>query len=189
MSNPDVIIQLDRRLDMTKKYKFREQLAKGEAAEDELDSLFRLRGWKIAPTEMADQRRGIDRWFSVSMKPGVTSVEYKSDFRAHDTGNVYLETVSVGKYEDDEFVVKKKGWLWTTEADYLMYYIPGDRRLLLFLPKDLRNFVVENEKGLRSVSVKNQGYQGRGLLVPVARLAKIARKDWQIGVDKQLTLV
>lgn len=171
------------------KYDFKTQLAKGEAEERVLDKFFQGRGWKTMATTMQDQRRGIDRWFECSMQDGVYSVEYKADFRAHETGNVYLETVSVGKYDaSGEFQVKKRGWLWTTEANYLMYYIPGDLRVMLFVPGDLRDFVVENEGKYRSVSVKNSGYQGRGLLVPIIDIEKIARKDWRIAVDNRLTM-
>ena len=169
-------------------YSFKTQLAKGEEQERRLDAFFKLRGWKIEPTTMTDQRRGIDRWFSVSMQPGSHAIEYKTDFKSHETGNAYLETVSVGKYDtNNEFHVHKEGWLWTTQADFLMYYIPGSSRILLFIPSDLRDFVVENEGKYRSVSVKNSGYQGRGLLVPISHLEGIAKRDWQIGIDNKLT--
>ena len=160
------------------KYNFKRQLDKGEEQEKILDDFFRSRGWKIIYADMDAQRAGIDRWFEASVHNGLIGIEYKADFRAHETGNLYLETVSVGKYKDGDYVVEKAGWVYTTTADYLMYLIAGEQRVLLFVPDELREFVHNAIHSYRSVSVKNQGYTGRGILVPVEDVRPIIRREF-----------
>ena len=158
-------------------YNFFEQFKKGQESEEFLDKWLANKGYKIKKASRDEERSGIDRW--VTSERGTWSVEYKTDFLAHNTGNVYLETVSVGRYnENGVFVVEKEGWLHTTQSDYLFYFIPGAGTLYMFKPKALRQFADDNS--LRSVQVKNPDYQGRGLLAPIQKIGKFSVKSWQL---------
>jgi len=169
---------------MTTKYGFKEQLAKGEAQEAVLDAFFRGRGWKITPVDMTGQRSGVDRWFEISMLAMPLAIEYKADFKAGDTGNAYLETVSVAKYNDDGVMyIEKRGWVWTSSADYIMYYIPSNGALFVLRPEGLRDLLASDEKKYRSVPVRNRGYFGMGRLVPLDVIAGISEKRLSVLTD------
>lgn len=98
-------------------YEFKSKLRQGEAEEAELDREFSRRWqFKCRPVSMALQRLGIDRiWEAPDGRR--FSVEYKADWTAARTGNVFIETVSV----DSEGV---PGWALTSLAQLLVYYIP-----------------------------------------------------------------
>src|SRR5690606_23251114 len=97
-------------------YQFDAQHADGLAGEAFLDALF-SRWYRIRPASAAQQRRGIDRWFRTATRR--LAVEYKTDHTAARTGNAFVETVSVD-------TAHKPGWAYTSQADYLVYYIPPD---------------------------------------------------------------
>ena len=97
-------------------YQFDAQHADGLAGEAFLDALF-SRWYRIRPASAAQQRRGIDRWFRTTTRR--LAVEYKTDHTAARTGNAFVETVSVD-------TAHKPGWAYTSQADYLVYYIPPD---------------------------------------------------------------
>jgi len=97
-------------------YQFEAQLRKGEAYEAVLDNFFREK-FDIQPVQMCDQRRGIDRIFTSKKNGSILKIEYKADSKAAQTGNAFIETVSVDTQQ-------KPGWAVYSEADYLIYYIP-----------------------------------------------------------------
>jgi len=160
-------------------YDFKEQLKKGKAIEKTLDTFF-SQWYEIWPAEMPQERRGIDRLFHNG--PKWWTVEYKGDFKGAETGNAYIETVSVGRYNPEkEFLVEKKGWAFTSCADKLVYYPVGTGFLYVLDPLDIRELVKSNPVGgFRSVTVKNKGYQGRGLLVPLQTIESIAKRTLEI---------
>ena len=159
-------------------YNFQKQLEKGQVQEMRVEDFLRGRGWKVTQTDMSEQRRGIDRWLHNSMNPEAIGVEMKADFQAHRTGNAYIETVSVGRYVGKDFVVEKDGWLYTSQADYLFYLVVETGKLYLTTPKDRREQM--ETKRYHGVTVKNNGYQGRGLLLPLKELENISKRDWSI---------
>jgi len=164
-------------------YDFKEQLKRGQGQERVIADFLRSRGWKVRMAEMADQKLGKDMWLEVSMFPGAISVEVKSDSLAHKTNNMFVETVSVGRYHGGEFRVEKRGWLYTTEAEYLIYHVVKSGAIMVFEPEALRRFVEERPGTYRSVDVRNRGYSGRGLLVPIADIAPFAVQLLNIGDD------
>ena len=98
-------------------YNFDVQLAQGESGEARLDRFFST-WFQIQPATPEEQRQGIDRWFSDRRRPRTLAVEYKTDHTAARTGNAFIETISV----DSE---QKAGWAFTSQADLLLYYVPG----------------------------------------------------------------
>lgn len=139
------------------------QFKRGMAVEAYLDKFFRLQGWKIKRTT-AHQERVLCLGDRIFKKEGKSYfVEYKSGIQTHYTGNVFLETISVDT-ED------KPGWVYTCQADYLMYACLLDGIILVFKPDTLRNEIDELEKifpTLKTSKNQNEGYDTHGVIVPL----------------------
>ncbi|HEY8768742.1 MAG TPA: hypothetical protein VIP09_16035 [Dehalococcoidia bacterium] len=151
-------------------FDFRSQLSKGEAAERLLDEYFSDR-YRIFPVDRAAQRSGRDRLFFERDSGERTFVEYKTDWRAQETGNVFVETVSV----DTE---NKAGWAHTCTADLLFYYVPGRGYEVVYViePALLRAELERWSHLYPTRAVQNEGYKTHGLLVPLAEFERLARE-------------
>ena len=149
-------------------YKFDEQLSKGQAAEKKLDSLF-SDTYVIQEAEMKDQRRGIDRFFVSRKLNTALSVEYKTDWRAAKTGNAFVETVSVDTQN-------KPGWAKSSQADYLVYYVPDDELVYVMKMKKMREHLNEWMSRYPERKIPNQGYSTIGVLVPLKEFEKHAEQ-------------
>ena len=91
------------------KYSFDKQLALGEEGETAIDNYMHLEwGFIVEPVSMELQKMGIDR-IVTSPEGIVTSIEIKSDYQAHYTSNIFIETVSVDTAE-------KLGWPLTLSS-------------------------------------------------------------------------
>jgi len=145
-------------------YKFDIQLEKGELQEKRLDVFF-SKWYTIRKTSRQMQRAGIDRVYRRNGKE--TRIEYKSDWTASKTGNVFIETVSV----DSE---NKPGWAYTSRADILIYLLPDDDLVYVVKMKDIRSHIKEWAKRYSEKSIQNQGYCTRGLPVPQMEFEKLA---------------
>lgn len=147
-------------------YDFTEQKQSGAYGERYLDDFF-SRWYAITPATEAQQRQGIDRHFT-RRDNGTLTIEYKTDWSAARTGNAFIELISV----DCRFVV---GWAYSSCADILLYLVPATAiyvvkfaQLRLQLPVWTRRYEMR--------SVQNEGYRARGILVPLADLAKVAQQ-------------
>jgi hypothetical protein len=150
---------------MTQKtYSFKDQLSKGEEYERKLDEYFSY-WYNIEPVDIDGQRQGIDRIFRNNDR--IIAVEYKTDFLTQNTGNVFIETMSVtemGRY----------GWAWTCKADILVYLcIP--ETIFLANPYDIRDHIPlwTSVYGVRMV--KNKSYHSQGIPLPIKEFAKVAK--------------
>lgn len=150
-------------------YDFKEQKQRGESSEHYLDSYF-SRWYDIQPATALEQRQGIDRHFT---RDGSTkTVEYKTDYAAAKTGNAFMELISV----DCRFVV---GWAYSSCAEYLMYLVPGNAIYVIhFSQLRLKLAMWTRQYPLRSV--RNEGYQARGILVPLVELGKLAQQVMRV---------
>lgn len=97
-------------------YTFEDQLELSERYEHILDEHYRTKGIHPIATTKDEQFAGIDRYLA---RPDgtIVSVDYKVDFTAGTTGNMFLETFS--NYE-----ARRYGWTITSTAKLLIYYIP-----------------------------------------------------------------
>jgi len=136
-------------------YQFDAQHADGLAGEAFLDALF-SRWYRIRPASAAQQRRGIDRWFRTATRR--LAVEYKTDHTAARTGNAFVETVSVD-------ITHTLGWAYTSQADYLAYYIPPDGLVYIIRFDVLRSQLPRWERRYPVRRIANEGYHTQGLLV------------------------
>lgn len=142
----------------------RPQFKQGKEVEAFLDEYFRWRGWAIYPMSDYDERTlhlG-DRYFVNEEQ--VLKIEYKSGIQTGYTGNLYLETVSVD-------VLNVPGWVYTSQADYIMYAALLNERILIFRPGRLRAAIEHLRAQFREVATshnQNDGYNSQGVLVPLA---------------------
>jgi hypothetical protein len=146
-------------------YDFNEQLTKGEGAERTLDTLF-AQWYAIQPVDREQQRRGIDRIFTRKDNGCIFRIEYKTDWTASKTGNGFVETVSVD-------TANKSGWAHSSQADYLIYYVPGDALVYIIAFANLRARL-HCWHGFPLKRIPNQGYNTLGLLVPLDEFERIA---------------
>lgn len=145
---------------------FHDQLAHGQRGEDALDRWVHQRfGTAPQPVELAQQRQGIDR------QVGELTVEYKTDSQGHRTGNGFIETISVDR-------TGKPGWLWTTQADWVIYWLPGDGRGWLLSPLAMRERAWEWTRRFRIKVSSNPSYHSYGLLVPLSELDEVATETF-----------
>lgn len=152
-------------------YDFDHQLAEGEEGEAYLDAFFRERGHTIRPATHDEQRQGIDRVFTAP-DGRVARVEYKTDFLAAKTGNAFVETVSVDRHG-------KMGWALTSQADTLIYYLPG--KVIYVLPfMSLRWALPTWIRDYPAKSAQNRDYATHGILVPLDELAQFASQTFNL---------
>lgn len=153
------------------------QFYQGKAVEEFLDEFFSRRGWRIEQTTPHEERVLClgDRHFRSGLQH--LHIEYKSGIQTYFTGNVFLETVSVDS-------ANKPGWVFTCQADYLMYATLLNGCILVYRPDDLR----AQMDGLKArfperptSKGQNKGYNTHGLLVPLADAKRFAVKVLQIG--------
>lgn len=149
-------------------HKFYDSLRIGEQFEEVLDTYFG-QWFRIADATMDQQMMGIDRIFT---KPTGArySVEYKADIMAAETGNFAIETVSV---LTDEGELKKHGWALTSTAQLVMLYIPGKKVIYIVDMMKLRTKLPEWQAIYKEFTALNEGYSGKGVLVPETVIAKM----------------
>jgi hypothetical protein len=153
---------------------FAKQLEIGEAFEKVLDAHFASE-YQISKATLIEQRTGIDRWFE-SEDGGRISVEYKSDSRAADTGNAFVEIVSVSTRNI-------AGWAYTSHANTLIYYLPQPRICYHIGFDILRQELDGWRVKYPARNVRNSDYFTTGLLVPIGELAVLAFDISQVTPD------
>lgn len=152
---------------MSTTYDFNTQLVRGQNAEKQLDLHF-AEWFDITNATAAEQRRGIDRWYVGKRTGQRIAVEIKADFMAANTGNAFVETVSVDG--------QKAGWAHTSCADWLLYFCPGfngDQVYMVKFPL-LREVLPRWVKRWPEKTVRNAGYVTKGLLVPLREFERLA---------------
>lgn len=147
-------------------YDMERQLRQGETAERFLDSYFRDE-FDIRPVSREQQRQGIDRIFTRRKDGQELKIEYKADKRAAQTGNAFVETISVD-------TTGKQGWAFTCQADFLLYYVVGVGPLYILRPGDIKKRVAQWQRKYPARHIPNDGYHTVGLLVPLDEFERIA---------------
>ncbi len=152
-------------------YQFQTQLRDGITGEEYLDQHF-APYYTIQPASPAEQRQGIDRWYTRRTNNERFAVEYKTDHTAGRTGNAFVETVSVD-------IASKLGWAYTSRARYLIYRIP-DPETIYIIPMAQIRYLVDAwrirypERRIPNQSANGNQYNTVGTLVPLTEFEKIA---------------
>ncbi len=146
-------------------YDFKKQLQLGEKAEIVLDGYF-SESFFISPVSMELQRQGIDRIYEKNHHE--FRVEYKMDTIAHRTGNAFIETVSVDSHQ-------KKGWAYTTKADFIFYYLSCVATVYVLKVEDLQKNLSTWVSTYKNTTADNGRYRTHGVLVPLSEIEKISK--------------
>lgn len=150
-------------------FDFKTQFDVGESGEEYLDKhyskLYQIK--KVTDFEL--QKRGVDRVFKshdCSHSCWFT-VEYKVDFKAGETGNIFVE-IAVNKGSEKGF-----GWAQKLFAQALLYYVPAKRTCYFCSSLHLKGHIEKWAQSHRiSKPVQNKEsngneYHGIGILVPI----------------------
>lgn len=148
---------------------FESSFTRGKAGEDALDNYFR-RWFHIVPVPLdVEKQFGYDRVFIRKDSGTTVTVEYKSDDRAQDTGNAFIETLSV---ESEQ----APGWARKCKADLLCYYVVADGVVYVIAPDRIRAELTSWTLAYPTKRAKNATYQTVGITVPITELQRIAER-------------
>lgn len=140
-------------------YDFNDKLKEGERYEGILDRFF-ARWYIIEKVHRELQRAGIDRIFTGKKDNMRFSVEYKTDIKAGETENIFIETVSVDK-------TNKLGWVFSSIAQRLIVFIPSTGEVFLADMNHLRDMKLKDWiQKYPKKSIPNDGYKTIGIPVP-----------------------
>lgn len=166
---------------------FHADLLRGEASEKRLDRVFRRRGFIIEEATKEENWRGVDRWFTGGpLKAKRFSVQYKCDWRARETNNIFWETVSNDRSGSLGWAMKAR-----PEADWLIYFMPDAEKpnTLVFRGKDLPCLARKWRRHYpESKGVDNGGYCTFGIKVPIAEARRAAAKTFHLHPRDPRTL-
>jgi len=142
---------------------FYSSLKIGQAYEGLLNRYFTSKGASVIPATIEEQFQGIDA--IVDGDP----FEYKTDFRADETGNCFIEMIS-------NDVTGRQGWLYTSQATWLCIYLPQSDRLFFLRFPVLRSTLQSewNYPVKRTRPDQNCGYNSWGMIVPIEEIKKIS---------------
>lgn len=155
---------------------FKDKLAEGQTIEARLDRYFE-KNYEVLHATPAGQRAGIDRYFCDRDTGARASVDYKADFRAVQTGNAFIEMVSVDTNG-------KPGWAVASQAMWVLYFLPQTGKLYVLRMETLREKIPLWSTWYRVADAQNDSYKTSGLLVPLTELDDIASKILIIHEEK-----
>lgn len=93
-------------------------------------------------------------------------LDVKTDSMAHETGNCVIELLSnVG--------TGRPGWVYTTKADFIVWLLAGNGKVIIVETTKLREALKGWRKG-RIISQLNEMFMSTAMLVPVSSLEAIA---------------
>ena len=172
-------------------YEFGSQKKKGDWGERILDT-YLSRTFHLVSADMKLQRKGIDRVATPLVGGRRIYLEYKTDFKADQSGRAFVETISSDRRSGGA------GWALKSRADFLIYYLPYSGRVYITAISRMRDCLeLWRERYHEFQAVRNQGYNTHGLLVPlfeivfiseVVRIAPQAPPRWGGSGSKKLTL-
>lgn len=161
-------------------YDFQEQLKKGQTGESLIAAYFSEQ-FEVIPATDAQQRQGIDFTF-VDRRTGKSlTVQVKTDEKAEITGNAFLETISVDKSGGCQ---QKQGWIFTSVATWLLYYLPQTSKLYIFELDALRAKMPSFAKQYPTKTARNHNYNTHGICVPLKDLSELATKILTINYSQ-----
>jgi len=152
---------------------FEDSYAIGKKHENTLDKYY-SNFYHIEQSNRVLERLGIDRIFIHKSNEMRYSVEYKSDERTKDTGNVFIETWSV----DNRHI---RGWVYMSIAQFVYYYVPSKKEVSIVRTMVLRNNLYEWYKLYDVKQSPNRDYNGNGITVPYKVFKSIADKVDVLG--------
>ena len=147
---------------------FNDKLKEEQEHNKNLDEFY-SRWFDIQKVSISAQYSGIDRVWTNKNSGVRYSIEYKADSEAANTGNSFVETISID-------TTNKPGWAYTSCAQLLAYYVPPISTCYHFTMLAIKNNVDNWSLKYRKGKAKNKGYFTEGVLVPLSEFAKHAYK-------------
>lgn len=148
-------------------YDFQTQLLIGAGGEKKVIEAMRRNKMLVQiEDDLRLQRLGIDCWIK-RRREGVVcyySVEIKTDTKADETGNAFLEYAIVDNRGT------KPGYLPKCTAQMIAYYVVGLGKIFFYETMRLKEFMLENMLAYPTRVSSNGHYRGRGLCVPLVAL-------------------
>lgn len=151
-------------------HKWNDSFTRGRMFEEHFREIFQAKGMMVIAVAKDLQDLGID--FLMTGRSGKRmSVELKSDERATETGNAFLELVSMSSSDGWP---DKPGWMYTSIAQVLAYYLPLDGRVLFLDMADLK-LSLGDFVGRYSIRHTSNGwYRSKGVVMPLKDLERRA---------------
>ncbi|KKL67015.1 hypothetical protein LCGC14_2139200 [marine sediment metagenome] len=141
---------------------FDECFGRGTAGEEEIDEFLRCEfDWELTRVGRQEQSRGIDRRCIPDVGAEPFTLEYKTDDRAAVTGRAFIELAHVGIH------TVKGGWVYTSEADYFVYWIPRLHRAFVFSIQKARVAVDGWIQRYPVRAARNRAYWTYGVCIPL----------------------
>jgi hypothetical protein len=154
----------------TSTHGFNQKIKQSEEDNKALDKFF-SQWYDILRMELPVDKIGIDRLWTDKERRVRYSVEYKADRRTAETGNAFVETVSVDK-------TNAPGWVYTCAAQFLVYYVPQWNKAWVMSTIAIKNKVDDWKKKYKTYPAANEnGYQTFGIAVPFKEFISIG--CWQ----------
>lgn len=148
---------------------FDKSLKAAKLYESELDKHF-VQSFNINPATLEQERLGIDRFFEHRASRVCYSVEYKTDHKTPETGNVFIETMSVD-------TAGKLGWAYTSLAQVLVYFVPEHeyamRADMTAVKRMLPEWQAYREAAAWNRSRSGDYYRTVGKLVPLEEFRRV----------------
>jgi len=149
---------------MGKTHDFQVQKRIGEQAELLLDRFIAAHCY-LEKASRHLQRQGIDR--VIQLDGRTFYLEYKADFKAHQTGTAFIEVISADAGHT------ASGWATTSKADLLIYFLPRIGRVYVVPMFRLRQ-QMRHWEGYAIGKARNSHYHTHGLLVPLQELERVS---------------
>lgn len=156
---------------MTEIHDFNTSKVSGDEGEKFLDRFFEQRGYKVERVTMQEQKKNkVDRRITNIKNGYIALTEYKTDAKAGQTGNVFVETYSNAENGT-------AGWVGASIAEWLITLIPDECVLVTRLAK-IRECYATKWFGLQHKSIPNKVggniYHTIGVPVPMGKYIKDA---------------
>lgn len=103
------------------------------------------------------QNKDVD-FLVLTLSNQVYGVEVKTDFKAHETGNIFFEVDSAGNV----------GCLERTTADFIYYYVYHSKKLYVIITNRLKEFI-----NSRLLTMVNGGDNAKGYLISIKDLLEM----------------
>lgn len=159
-------------------WRFGDRLHAGKRGEEAVYDAF-CDDFLITPVMGEAQRSPwhFDSYWTPRSEPHVTlKVEVTTDFGAEEHGNVFLETLSVDAGE-----VREPGKCLLSRAELIAHYLPHLGEVLLFRTGHVRRHIVQLSLQYGESDALNDGYQSRGVPVPIPVAKNLAWRTRELG--------
>ena len=162
---------------MSPVYEFRQELARGHDGEHRVARWLMSHGYGVEMVDDLDrQKLGVDLVVSPPFPPSYT-VEVKTDYLAHRTGNAFIEYV-----QNDTGTARQGGlgWVVTCRADWLLYLVAETGDAYWLRPRDVYRAFWSwwRRRDIRKHFAQNAaGYRTHGLCVPLSELSILSASE------------